>query len=101
MLKFYTTTLCILLGARLACCFDQLLLRTAEKRLVQTGDHDAPRWITEAEIDNLRRHKIKFMDITDTYQLLQDEFLHTGSIRRPKLASILVIYTELQVFLKS
>ncbi|KAI9597958.1 hypothetical protein BDF19DRAFT_433140 [Syncephalis fuscata] len=53
--------------------FDQLTLRASSSdasshRLIQTSETSPPEWMSERQVDLLRRHRIRFMDITENYQ---------------------------------
>lgn len=66
--------------------YDQLLLRPSPytRRLIKIDELKPATWMSEAEIDGLIRSKIKFMDITETRQLLAKELAQSGTIKMPK-----------------
>ncbi|RKP27138.1 hypothetical protein SYNPS1DRAFT_13147 [Syncephalis pseudoplumigaleata] len=53
--------------------FDQLTLHASpsdpkSRRLIQTSHEGAPEWMTERQVEMLMQHRIRFMDITETYK---------------------------------
>jgi leucyl aminopeptidase len=49
--------------------FDQITLRSSPdaRRLIQLAEDAEPEWMSEREVEMLIRHRIRFMDVTETY----------------------------------
>ncbi|KAI8057914.1 hypothetical protein BDF22DRAFT_724880 [Syncephalis plumigaleata] len=73
--------------------FDQITLRASSsepssRRLIQTSEHGEPEWMSERQVELLMRHRVRFMDITETYkdgkQLKVQQYLDTMNTKLMK-----------------